>query len=458
MKKPIVLLFIFALSLIHISCQQALEADFAFTNVNVLTMENEQVLTNKTVFINDGRILKIGDTDEVNTSATKEVIDGEGKYLIPGLAEMHAHIPGNQNNGELAEETLFLYLSNGITLIRGMLGQPYHITLREQVEKGEVLGPKIYTSGPSFNNNTVTSAEQGAERVRKQKEEGYDFLKLHPGLTRENFDAIVATANEVDIPFAGHVSTGVGVRRAIEAQYGSIDHIDGYLEGLVPQSIDVNPDTNGFFGINFTDLAIEENIPELVRLTKEVGVWIVPTQAMMERWIGPTPPQELANDPEMKYIDPRTLNAWVRTKENVLSQPDYNAERALRFNEIRREILNQMNDQGVGILLGSDAPQVFNVPGFSIHREMESMRASGMSAYEILKSGTVNPSIYFGDENEYGKVKVGMAANLILVNGNPLTNIQNIKKPAGVMVKGKWLSDQAIAAKLAEIAKKYKTQ
>uniref|UniRef100_UPI0040483A67 amidohydrolase family protein n=1 Tax=Roseivirga sp. TaxID=1964215 RepID=UPI0040483A67 len=437
------------------ACAKAQEADFAFTNVNVITMENDQVLKDQTVLIKAGKITQIGDAKAINTSATKEVVDAQGKFLIPGLAEMHAHIPGNQNGTELAEETLFLYLSNGITLIRGMLGQPYHIELRDQVEKGEVLGPKIYTSGPSFNNNTVTSAEQGANRVREQKNAGYDFLKLHPGLTRENFDAIVATANELGIPYAGHVSTGVGIRRAIESKYGSIDHIDGYLEGLVPSSLDLDPDSNGFFGINFTEEADLSNIPELVQKTKEAGVWIVPTQAMMERWIGPIDPAELAKDPEMKYIHPNTLNNWVRTKQNVLAQPGYNAEQALKFNEIRREILRQLHEAGVGILLGSDAPQVFNVPGFSIQREMDAMARSGMSAYEILKAGTVNPALYFGDEAEYGMLKVGLDASLVLLENNPLLSISNVSNPAGVMVKGKWISKEAIEGQLRSIAEQH---
>ncbi len=431
------------------------EADFAFTHVNVITMENETVLKDQTVLIRDGKIAKIGAAVDINIKGGATVIDGRGKYLIPGISEMHAHIPGNQNGTEIVEETLFLYLSNGITLIRGMLGQPYHLTLREQVAKGDVLGPRIYTSGPSINGNTVRSVEEAQAKVTAQKEAGYDFLKLHPGLTRENFDAVVATANEVGIPYAGHVSTGVGVRRAIEAKYASIDHVDGYIEGLVPSSIRVNPNTNGFFGVNLTDIADENLIPELVNATKAAGVWIVPTQAMMERWIGPTPAAEIGNDPEMQYINPRILNNWIRTKDNILNNSTYEADQANKFNALRRKVIGDMHKAGVGILLGSDAPQVFNVPGFSIQREMDAMFRSGMSPYEILKAGTVNPAIYFGDENLYGMVKEGLSADLILLEANPLENIANMKDPAGVMVRGEWLSGEFIARRLEVIANRY---
>lgn len=437
------------------ACTKAQEADFAFTHVNVVSMENDQVQPDQTVLIKDGKILAIGSSTKLSASGAKQVVDASGKYLTPGLAEMHAHIPGNQNGTELAEETLFLYLSNGITLIRGMLGQPYHLQLREQVLSGEVLGPRIYTSGPSMNGNSVTSIEEAKNKVTAQKEAGYDFLKMHPGLTLENYEAVVATANQVDIPFAGHVSIDVGVRRSIASRYASIDHVDGYIEGLVPDNAGVNPNANGFFGINFTDLADMSLLPDLVQKTKEAGVWIVPTQAMMERWIGPTPAQELGNDPEMKYMNPRTLNAWIRTKEGILNAPTYSEEQALKFNEIRREIIKQMHDAGVGIILGSDAPQVFNVPGFSIQREMESMVRSGLSPYETLKTGTVNPAVYFGDENEYGKVKQGLSADLVLVGANPLENIANMQNPEGVMVRGRWLPKEEIQTRLKAIADKY---
>lgn len=449
-------LFLSALFVFTTACAgQGLEADFAFTHVNVITMENEVVLKDQTVLIKDGKILKLGEAGDVKSSGATTIIDGKGKYLMPGISEMHAHIPGDQNGTEIVEETLFLYLSNGITLIRGMLGQPYHLTLREQVANGEVLGPRIYTSGPSINGNSVRSVEEAQTKVTAQKEAGYDFLKLHPGLTRENFDAVVATANKVGIPYAGHVSTGVGVRRAIEAKYGSIDHVDGYVEGLVPSSIRVNPNTNGFFGVNFTDIADENLIPELVAATKEAGVWIVPTQAMMERWIGPTPAAEIGADPEMQYINPRTLNNWIRTKDNILANSTYDAEQANKFNALRRKVIGDLHKAGVGILLGSDAPQVFNVPGFSIQREMDAMLRSGMSEFEILKSGTVNPAIYFGDRDKYGMVKEGLSADLILLDANPLSNIANMKNPAGVMVKGNWLSADLIARRLKVIADKY---
>ena len=195
-------------------------------SVNVIPMDTERIIENQDVVIRDGKIVAIEATGKVKPDKRALVVDGKGKYLMPGLAEMHAHIPPIDDMKPM-EDVLTLFAVNGVTTIRGMLGHPLHIELREKVKRGEVLGPHIYTSGPSFNGLSVKTPEGGDEMVRKQKAMGYDFLKLHPGLTLVNFNAIVKAANEVGITYGGHVSSGVGVWRAIEANYATIDHLDG---------------------------------------------------------------------------------------------------------------------------------------------------------------------------------------------------------------------------------------
>ncbi len=438
-------------------CGLSQQADYAITQVDVLTMKSEDYAPEQTLLIKNGKIIAMDHYSNINTDGAKTIIDGKGKFLIPGLTEMHAHIPGNQDM-DLLEETLFLYLSNGITTIRGMLGQPYHLELKELVIEGKILGPRIYTSGPSINGNTVRSVEEARRKVTAQKEAGYDFLKLHPGLTRQNFDAVVATANEVGIPYAGHVSTLVGIRRALESEYATIDHVDGYMEGLVPDDIRVNPNANGFFGINFTDIVDEEITQELVNLTYQKDVWIVPTQAMMERWVGPEDPKKIAREPAMKYMNPNTVANWVATKENILASPGYEAKRAQKFNTIRRDIIMQLYDAGVKILLGSDAPQVFNVPGFSIQLELDAMVRSGMDEFDVLNSGTALPAEFFDAVGEYGTVEVGAVADLVLLDDDPLADIAHVAKQSGVMVRGKWISAKEIKSRLDQIEQKYKNQ
>lgn len=433
---------------------KANSADIIFKGAQVLSMESEEILANQNVWIREGKIFKRGTEWEIPAEAT--VIDATGKYLMPGISEMHAHIPvAREGNDELVRETLFLYLANGITTIRGMLGNPYHLELKRQVAKGEILSPRIYTSGTSVNGNTVPSIEVADENIRAQKVAGYDFLKLHPGLKKEVFDEVVHTAKEVGILYAGHVSIDVGIRHALNSDYASVDHLDGYVEGLVPASAGLDPNTNGFFGFNFSEAVNLDLMDELAKLTKEKGVAVVPTQTLFTRWLSPTPPEEMAAQPEMKYMNPRTLSNWKKGKFSLLSNKDYSEERYDKFLSIRQHIIQKLHEAEVLFLLGSDAPQVFNVPGFSIHHEIQSIIDAGISPYEVLKSGTVNPAAYFGQEGEYGQIIVGASADLILSEENPLQNPGSIKDNLGVMVRGKWLSRDMIDKRLKEIEDKY---
>jgi len=424
-----------------------------FTNVNVISMERESPLMRQTVVIEDDKIFNI--SPEATYPEGAQLIDGTGKYLVPGLAEMHAHIPTPGQSEELIKETLFLYLAAGVTTIRGMLGHPRHLELRSQVGEGSILGPHIYTSGPSINGNTAPDAETAVQMVREQQEAGYNFLKLHPGLKREVFDAIVSTAQEVDIPYAGHVSRAVGVHHALNSDYASIDHIDGYVEGLVPPEKGVNPEENGFFGINFTDLVDEGLLPALIQTTVDHHVWVVPTQCLAERWAGPSAAADMLSDSEMAYMSGEILGRWEESKNQMQADDAYDSDRAQRFIDLRRRIIKAMYDGGVGILLGSDAPQVFNVPGFAILHEIEMYVAAGLTPYEALVTGTINPAKYFGHENDRGLIKKGYQADLMLVDGNPLAEISNLRNNSGVMIRGKWLSQEYIEEKLARIAENY---
>ncbi|MCZ6520065.1 MAG: amidohydrolase family protein, partial [Bacteroidetes bacterium] len=207
------LIFFFSLWISSCTEPDRLNSESASTiikNVNVLTMLDPGILENQTVVVENGRVTQIGPSSEFKTIPGAKLINAEGKFLMPGLTEMHAHIPANDD--EYVQEVLFLYLSNGVTTIRGMLGDPYHLELKRKVESNEVLSPRIYTSGPSLNGRSVTTVEDAVRMVREQKEAGYDFLKFHPGLKLEVFEALVSTANEVGIGFAGHVSTAVGIQ------------------------------------------------------------------------------------------------------------------------------------------------------------------------------------------------------------------------------------------------------
>lgn len=440
MKKLLCLFVLLAVNLHVVFAQQWVDSrdrELVITAVNIIPMDEERVLTNQNVIIKDGKIAAIG--TKVKYSKNALIIDGKGKYLMPGLAEMHAHVPPIDDL-EPMKEVLYLFGANGITTIRGMLGHPKHLELRSMINRGEINGPTFYTTGPSLNGISVKTAEAGADMVRKQKEAGYDFLKLHPGLTKETFGAISSTANEVGIPFAGHVSFGVGVWRAIDAGYSSIDHLDGFVEALVPGIDTLTEQQAGLFGMFVGHRADESGIPKLMRALKEKNIWVVPTQSLAERWfLASYDPELFRNDPDSKYMNPKTVDQWIQSKKNLVINPNYIPANVEKFVALRRKLIKECQQTGVGLLLGCDAPQVFNVPGFSTHHELAYLVNCGLTPYEALRTGTVNVAKYL-KLPDTGVVRSGAKADLILLNGNPLTDISNTKKIEGVVLNGKWLS------------------
>ena len=455
MKALLFFISIFILASVH--AQQAVDnrkQEIVFRSVNVIPMDSERVLENQTVVVKNGVITSVGDQLKVKYDKNALVIDAKGKYLMPGLAEMHAHVPP-VDDIEPMKETVLLFALKGVTTIRGMLGHPRHLELRSKLQTGEILGPRFYTSGPSFSGNTVKTAEVGAAMVRQQKQAGYDFLKLHPGLTKETFAAIVKTAKEVNIPFAGHVSYDVGIWRAIDAGYATIDHLDGFVESLVPGIENITEQQNGLFAMFSADKADSGRILNLMTALRNKGIWVVPTQALAERWFAPDKsPESLQNEPEMKYMQPSTLTSWVNAKKNLMNNPNYDHAALNRFIHLRRKLIYECNKNGVGLLLGSDAPQVFDVPGFSIHHELRYMVDAGLTPYEALRSGTVNVGVFYKNAGKMGTIKQGSLSDLILLSGNPLKDIKQTMNIEGVMVGNRWLSKPFIDAELKKLEKR----
>ncbi|MEK6783272.1 MAG: amidohydrolase family protein [Bacteroidota bacterium] len=424
--------------------------EIVIQSVNVVPMDSEQILNDQTVIIKEGKVYAIG--KKLTYSKDALVIDAKGRYLIPGLGEMHAHVPPIDDI-EPMKEVLFLFAANGITTIRGMLGHPKHLELRTKINTGEILGPRFFTTGPSFSGSSVKTASYGAEMVRKQKDAGYDFLKLHPGLTKETFGAISSTAKEVGIPFVGHVSFSVGVWRAIDAKYSSIDHLDGFIEGLVPNIETMTEQQAGLFAMFVADRADETLIPKLMKGLKEKNIWVVPTQSLADRWFAPNfTGDSFKNDPDSKYMKIETVNQWIDSKKNLMANAQYVPAKIENFIKLRRKLIYECQKNGVGLLLGCDAPQVFNVPGFSTHNELQYLVAAGLTPYEALQTGTVNVATYLNIPNA-GIIKPGAVADLILIGGNPLSDISQTKKVEGVMLRGQWMSKAYIDNGLKKLEK-----
>ena len=364
-------------------------------------------------------------------------IEGKGKFLMPGLGEMHGHNPPLGSPEEFVETVYFLFVANGVTTVRSMLGWPGQLELREKVKRGELPGPTLYLAGPSFSGASIQSAAQAEARVREQKAEGWDLLKVHPGLKRDHYDAMARTAKEVGMRFGGHIPADVGLVHAIQQGQETVDHLDGYIE----------------YFRGYPDIRGEPaKLAGIVKLTRDTGAWVVPTMCLWETILGAADLEQMSKYPELKYMPPEQVEQWKKSYQSLLSRND-NRLAAQQTAANRKVLLKALNDGGVKILFGTDAPQQFSVPGFSIHREIRAMADAGMRPFEILESATANVGEYFKDKDRFGVIAPGYRADLLLLEANPLDDANNVAKRSGVMVRGYWLPEAEVRARLTKIAK-----
>jgi imidazolonepropionase-like amidohydrolase len=411
----------------------------AFTNVTVIPMDRERAIPDQTVVVRGDRIVAMGRSADVQIPADATRVDGRGKFLMPGMAEMHAHIPGGPNATDAdMQRTLLLFAANGITTIRGMLGEPRHLPLRDAVAKHAVIGPTIYTSGVSFNANTAKSADVAVKMVQDQKAAGYDLLKIHPGVPRDVFDAVATEANRLGITFSGHVPADVGLERAL-------------TEYAVRPNAPVDPKNPGFFGAHFTEHLDPARLANAVAETKRAGVWIVPTQGLLEMFMSMATAEQMRNRPGVEYMPPQMIAAWTKQRQAFMAQPGFNKQSNDRFLQQRRQLLKALHDAGVDLVLGSDAVQTFSVPGFSIFNEMSAMALSGMKPYDIYVTGSRNVARFFNRDKDAGTIAVGKIADLVLVDADPLATVANFEKQTGTMVRGRWYTRADLLAKAKSI-------
>ena len=414
--------------LVSLASLIAQAAPVAFTNVR-LPGDDAAV----TVLVDGMLIRDVG--AGIKLPKDTRVIEGNGAYLSPGLAEMHGHtpVPFGDHDQQFVRDMMFLYVANGVTLVRGMLGAPGQLELRDAVDNGEMLGPTLFIAGPSFSGNSIGSPGEARARVREQKQAGWDLLKVHPGLTRAEYDAMALEAHARGIRFGGHVPASVGLVHAIGMGQHTFDHIDGYLQHL---DYPARP-------IDTTEL------DRLVSLTREAGAWIVPTLVLWDHVIGLGDPDEKLNWPENAFWPRERVMRWQFALAR--NAGERSQETLAAYSRARSRVLAALHAGGVPILMGTDSPQIFSVPGFSIHREMAAMEAAGMSAAEVWRSGTENVARYLTGHRAVGRVAPGFQADLILVEDDPTVSLATLASPLGVMVRGRWLSAAEIAEGLAEI-------
>lgn len=423
------------------------EAGYVFINAHVIPMTTPPdangeltVLHDHSVMVIDDRIVAVG--QNLDVPGHLQVIDAKGGYLIPGLAEMHGHVPpANSFQGipqRYLDDTLYLYLAGGVTTVRGMLGHPHQLELKEDVRTGKRDGPTLYLAGPSFSGNSIESIDQAIKRVIDQAQEGWDLLKIHPGLSLEQYDALTVQARAQNIDFAGHVPSAVGLEHALASGQRTIDHLDGYLEYVDALNTPIT----------------ESQLAQAVRVTLDYQGSVVPTQALWATLIGAGNEQELRAYPELDLVPQQVRDGWLAFLDNP-ETPYFNSTNASVQEENRQRLLKALYDAGVPILFGTDAPQLFSVPGISVRHELARMADAGIDNAGILASATRNVGEYFAGEDTFGQIAQGHRADLLLVADNPLKLLSTIENHGGVMARGKWYSRADIEDKLAEIRAAY---
>lgn len=419
-------------------------------------MDSERILRHQTIVIQGQNIVAMGSSDSIDLAQNVYQIEGRGRYLMPGLTDMHVHL--------LEEEDFVLFLANGVTTVRNMWGEyPWSLDWRRRVEEGNLLGPRIFTAGPVIDGSwpgsegerermaILDDPEMAFTLVTEQVERGYDFIKVLSHLTPESYEALASAARSLNIPMVGHVPYLVDIETALGSGQRSIEHLEGYNFALMSDdapTIDLDDRAAWLKPWEYFDAS---RLEALARATAQSGVWNVPTLVIiMNGRILPEELEEKLRRPEVRYVVPYNLDYWT-TREYIAEE----ARIARETDLYRKQTVKALSDAGARLLLGTDTPQFFTIPGFSIHEELEHFVDAGLSPFEALRAGTSNPAEFLGAANEFGIVKVGMIADLMLLNENPFDDITNTKQRAGVMVRGEWFSESQLQIMLEQIAEKY---
>jgi imidazolonepropionase-like amidohydrolase len=425
-------------------------AAHAIVDVNLLAMTGAAVQPNRTVLVDAGRIVAIGGPElAVPEGATR--IEGTGRWLLPGYVDMHVHLA--QGVGSIEDgfgRQMRLLLATGVTTARALIAPPNGLDQKALVESGAVPGPGLVVYGGSINGNSVSGPADVEKRVAEYRAAGYEGVKTHGGLDAATYDALVLATTAAGLPLSGHVTPGYGLQRALAAGQ-QVEHLDGYLAALVPDDAPIPPPP-GQILIDPEVLAQldEAKIPALVAATKAKGVVNGPTLALFRTLASDESIDQLRARPELRYAPRPAIDQWTTqaTQTGLKQAP---IEDRSRYLALRDRLVRDLDAADCPLLVSSDSPQFFMVPGFAFHRELEALVTAGLSPYAALEAATVNAARHLGRVERSGTIEAGKDADLVLLSANPLENIANAKAVIGVSRRGRWFTETEIQAMLSEV-------
>jgi cytosine/adenosine deaminase-related metal-dependent hydrolase len=412
----------------------------AFVHVNVVPMDRDQVLRDQTVIIHGDRIQAMGPAASTLVPKGARVINAQSQFLLPGLADMHVHL--------YFPEELTLYVANGVTTVFNLNGRPAHLNWRKQTASGELLGPTIYSVGPTFEH--PRTADEAVKEVDQQAAAGYDGIKVYNQVSKAEYPALTAEAHRKNMILIGHVAREPGFAATLAAGQ-SIAHAEEYLYTFFND--DPDPDHD------LTHPLDAGRIPQAVALTKQAGVSVIATLVAYHNIVRQlTGLDEYLSNPDLKYLAPVMLMQLQPVENGYLQRTPKEAIPHMAGNlEFQKKLVLALHEGGVPVLAGTDsAGQGLGVPGFSLIEELENFQEIGFTPYAALKTATTDAAALLRQGDEFGMVAVGKRADLLLVNNNPLDDVHNLHGVVGVMARGRWISDAERKTLMGKLPEAYR--
>lgn len=442
---------------------------FVVTNVNLIPMTRETVIRNAAVVVKDGKIIAAGPAASVSTPNGARRIDGRGGYLMPGLADMHTHLYSDDHVPDsLGRYEMGIFLANGITTARLMIGTTAQQALRKEIEAGRVIGPQLWLASPQLAgradvNTKVVTTPQGAKvAVDDVADAGYDFVKITNFIDLATYDGIMAEAKVRGIRVDGHVNPGVGVlHAAVSGQH--LQHLDGWFEAALADTapMKVSLTQYGVFSLNTwksIDFIDDSKIAPLAGAVARSGIWSTPTLALFNTvFAAGETDAEIRARPDWALIPSDFRNAIMGARSHYWTEAAAQVRteaRRKRYVEFRYKVVKALSDSGAHILAGSDAPDWFMSAGYTLHRELAALVAAGLTPFQALAAATKGPARFLGASNSWGTIEVGQRADLVLLERNPLEDIRNTTSIQATVIGGRWLARADLDAMVATAARR----
>jgi hypothetical protein len=436
---------------------------FAITHVTIIDVQGGVPKRNWNVFISNGRIAKM-QPSYGKIPKEFDILNAKGQFLIPGLWDSHVHALWDSNRA-----TLFfpLFIACGVTSVREM-GGPMPISdqirWRNKVSTGEILGPRLFIPGPFVDGPRPTwpgsvalhNSDEARRAVDSLKRTGVDFIKVFSGIPRDAYFALAEEASVKAIPFEGHVPLEISAEEASDAKQKSIEHLMGVLMGCSSKGEEIQQQLMKGENINnlsevLVDTYDSSKASELFSHFLKNGTWQVPTLTI--RRARPYLLELIqSNDPRLQYIPKDIADSWKpRNDARQPATPQVIAGRKRVFQK-DLQVVGAMHRAGVSFLAGTDTPNPFCFPGFSIHDELALLVQAGFSPLEALQTATINPAKFWGLDKDLGTIEQGKFADMVLLSGNPLNDISNTKRIAAIIIRGKLIKRDEADAMLANEA------